>query len=293
MNEGRSKVANPQPDSFIKINPDVMEALAKIRIPGEARQVLDFIIRKTWGWHKTWDRIALSQFVLGTNIKKVNILRALSKLMTMNLIIIQKDNANGHKYRFNKDFENWKPLSKKITTPKSLSKKITSVIQKDNESLSKKIPTKETNTKETNTKDKSTPSLKSLPVENVDNSPYPKPTQEKLKELAEMAAKVQQAGFPIYLFIQRIKKKVGYFPPPKAMIKACQRYLEDKGKIENAWAWFENVVKDESGSYFANLNVQRSEQYKKEPVSIGKIINSMITDKSCLPTGALAGAPGG
>ncbi len=122
----------------------------------------------------------------------------------------------------------------------------------------------------------------------VDNSLYPEPTKEELKELGDMTAKVNQSGFPVYLFIQRVKKKVGYFPPPKVMIKACQRYLEDKGKIENAWAWFANVVKDESGSYFADLNMQKSEQYKKEPVSIGKILNLMATDRSC----AVAGAPG-
>jgi len=146
-------MADVQPDKFIKINPNVMEALAKIRIPGEARQVLDFIIRKTWGWHKKEDRIPLSQFVLGTNLKKPNILRALSKLITMNLIIIKKDNANGHKYIFNKDFEMWKPLSKKITSGKALSKKITSVIKKDNKSLSKKIPSKDT-TKDIYSKDR-------------------------------------------------------------------------------------------------------------------------------------------
>jgi hypothetical protein len=47
-------------------------------------------------------------------------------------IIIKKDN---NLYRFQKDFDCWKPLSKKIT----LSKKIITVIKKDNLPLSKKI----------------------------------------------------------------------------------------------------------------------------------------------------------
>lgn len=131
------------------------------------------------------------------------------------------------------------------------------------------------------------------PINNVDNSPYPKPTQEKLKELAKIIARVDKTGFSIPILIQRFKKKVGYFPPPEVMIKACRRYLKDEREIRNAWAWFEKVIKDESGSYFADLNVQRSEEHKKEPVSIGKILSRIATDKSCLPAGAMAAVAGG
>ncbi|RLC34436.1 hypothetical protein DRH14_02990 [Candidatus Shapirobacteria bacterium] len=139
---------------------------------------------------------------------------------------------------------------------------------------------KETHSKETHSKEQIKPSAEA-DADNVENLPYPEPSKEDLKELAGKTAKVQQSGFPIYAFLQRVKKKVGYFPPPKAMIKACQRYLEDKEKIRNAWAWFESVVKAESSSYFADLNIQRSKQYKKEPISIGKILNRMAMEESC------------
>lgn len=115
---------------------------------------MDFIIRKTWGWHKREDMIPLNQFVNGTGLNKPCVLRAVNKLSEMNLIVIKKDNENGVKYSFNKHYDTWKPLSKKIT----LSKKIMTVIKKDNESLSKKITplykdSKET-TKETISKEK-------------------------------------------------------------------------------------------------------------------------------------------
>lgn len=156
-------MANPQcADGFTRIANELLEALAQIRIPGEARQVLDVILRKTYGYGKVADAISLSQFVLATGILKPNVCASLNQLRKMNLII-QKDNATANIYSINKDYTSWQPLSKKITLgennqhnqglegdnaiiQKDNGQKI--VIQKDNASLSKKIPTKENYTKE-------------------------------------------------------------------------------------------------------------------------------------------------
>jgi phage replication O-like protein O len=143
----------PQLENYTKIANELLEAIAAIRIPGEAMQILLVIIRKTCGYHKKKDAISLSQFASITGMKKPNVCRAVKKLLDMNIIkplskkiikIIEKDNAYISEYELNKDFASWKPLSKKIT----LSKKIINVIKKDNLPLSKKIPTKETITKE-------------------------------------------------------------------------------------------------------------------------------------------------
>ena len=134
-------MANPRLENgYTRIANEVMEALCSIRISGEARQCLDVIIRKTWGFNKKTDKIALSQFVLLTKMSKPSICRALNKLYSMNIIIIKKDNGDIIKkdntkissYGVNKDFSFWKALSKKITPSKALSKKIISVIKKDN-----------------------------------------------------------------------------------------------------------------------------------------------------------------
>ena len=141
-------MANPQKENgYTPIANDIMDALVGIRIPGEARQMLDFVLRKTYGWGKPSDNISVSQFQAATGIKKPNLIRARKILLEMNLIIIKKDN-DIPEYRINKDFETWAPLSKKIT----LSKKIIVVIEKDNLPLSKKIPTKTILTKTTLTK---------------------------------------------------------------------------------------------------------------------------------------------
>lgn len=150
---GGAVLANPQIEdgNYSRLSNEILEALCRIRIPGEARQVFDFILRKTWGWNKREDRISLSQFTAGTGLKKPIVCRSITKLREMNLIIINNDNGNLSFYRINKDFESWIPLSKK----KTLSKKIMSVVNSDNKPLSKMIHTKD-NT-DTITKDNTIP----------------------------------------------------------------------------------------------------------------------------------------
>lgn len=156
-------MASPQcEDGYIRFASELWEAVCRFRIPGEARQIFDFIARKTYGYNKKEDAIALSQFCLATGIKKPNVVRAIKQLQSMNLII-KKDNGISSIYSINKDYTSWRPLSKAITP---LSKAITlkqnnqqnqglkgdksiiqndneqkSVIKSDNESLSKAIPT--------------------------------------------------------------------------------------------------------------------------------------------------------
>ena len=190
-------MSNPQAENgHTDIANEIFDALARIRIPGEARKVMDFIIRKTWGWHKKEDCIPLSQFVDGPGIKKPIVCRALKKLSDMNLIIIKKDNDTRTTYCFNKDYDSWKPLSKKIT----LSKKIMSVIKKDNASLSKKSTTKTTTTKDTITKDKYS----------VDFSLFYKAYPNKKEPMAAWKAwkKLNGKRPPIETILEAIKKQI-------------------------------------------------------------------------------------
>ena len=115
--EGKTIKKEPNPqieDGFVKIATELWEALTKIRIPGQARQVLDAIFRKTYGWHKKEDIISLSQLEKMTNLKRPNIIRAREKLLSMNLIVIKKDNEGNINYRIQKNYLKWKPLSKTI-----------------------------------------------------------------------------------------------------------------------------------------------------------------------------------
>jgi len=77
-------------------------------------QAVLFVLRKTNGYNKREDIISLSQFSLGTGLKKPNCIRGIDKALRMGLII-RTDNGNHYTYRINKDFNSWKPLSTEIT----------------------------------------------------------------------------------------------------------------------------------------------------------------------------------
>lgn len=134
----KNNMSNPQLENgYVRIATELWEALCRIRIPGEARQILDFIIRKTYGFQKRSDRIALSQFVEGTGISKPHVVRGLRKLESMNMIVIKTDNAIAQKgngnivsYSLNKAYTDWMPLPKKATRrcPKRVPQKI--ILQK-------------------------------------------------------------------------------------------------------------------------------------------------------------------
>jgi len=80
-------MASPQKeDGYTAISNEIMEALGRTRIPGEARQILDVILRKTYGWNKLTDSISLSQFVECTGISKPHVSMGIKKLLSMNLI---------------------------------------------------------------------------------------------------------------------------------------------------------------------------------------------------------------
>ncbi len=73
-------MANPQIENgHTKIANEIMDALCCFRIPGEARQVLDCIIRHTWGWNKKTDKISLSQFVAMTGLMKTAIVKSIKR----------------------------------------------------------------------------------------------------------------------------------------------------------------------------------------------------------------------
>jgi len=120
-------MANPQKEKGgTIIASEVMEALCKFRIPGEVRQIVDVVIRQTWGWNKKEDWISNSQFVEKTGMRKGNVCRSLSKAITHRLVI-QSDNG----YRFNKDYESWLSFERTVIIS------ATKVIKKDNKLLSK------------------------------------------------------------------------------------------------------------------------------------------------------------
>ena len=139
-------MASPQiTDGYTKIANEIMDALCRIRIPGEEMQVLNAILRKTYGWQKCEDAIALSQFVEMTGMNKPHIIQSIKGLLLKKVITVTENgNSFAKVYKFNKDYDKWKPLPKKVMLPK----KVKCITENGNASLPKTVPTKETNTKE-------------------------------------------------------------------------------------------------------------------------------------------------
>ncbi len=151
-------MANPQIENgHVDISNEIFDALARTRIPGEARQVLDFIFRKTYGWHKKEDAISLSQFEKGTGLKRSNVCQSIKRLIEMN--IIYKGSSEKHTgsmelhtigiqvYGFQKDFEKWRVVVKRIPSPQFHTK---GSMEKGNLGVCNSIHTKETIQKKTN-----------------------------------------------------------------------------------------------------------------------------------------------
>ena len=133
-------MANPQKENgYTSIANDILDALAKTRIPGEARQMLDVIIRKTYGYGKTKDMISTSQFCDATGLKKSAIQRARKRLLVSNLITVYKnDTCQILTYSFQKDYEKWIQYTKSIPVYKNDTgyKNDTHCIQKSDQTVS-------------------------------------------------------------------------------------------------------------------------------------------------------------
>ncbi|OGY22755.1 MAG: hypothetical protein A2172_05290 [Candidatus Woykebacteria bacterium RBG_13_40_15] len=65
----------------------LIEALIKARLPGTYKDVCWTIIRKTYGWHKKEDGIALSQFELLTGLAKSYICQIIPKLVSRRIVV--------------------------------------------------------------------------------------------------------------------------------------------------------------------------------------------------------------
>jgi phage replication O-like protein O len=116
-------------NGFTRLANGLIEELAKIRIPGEAMQVLWVIIRKTYGFNKKKDKIPLSQFVDLTGVPRSSVCRAIKKLVGMNLVFVSdnKVTTSGNKvtsltteYGINKEVELWQGVVTKKRLPVTL-----------------------------------------------------------------------------------------------------------------------------------------------------------------------------
>ncbi len=99
---------DPDPkDGHIDIANELAEALMKVNLSGYQNRIIWCIFRKTYGWHKSTDKISFTQFEKMTGIKRRHIQRAVEKLEALNMIIIDRNNRV-NTYKFNSHYDTWK-----------------------------------------------------------------------------------------------------------------------------------------------------------------------------------------
>lgn len=119
---------------FTKIPNELLEALARTRIPGEARQMFDCLYRKIVGWNKSSDVISISQIREMTGLSNSAIFKARNKLRNMHMIrTTQLGRGLSISYEIITSYKTWKPLPKKVVVPNrvvGVPKKVVATTQK-------------------------------------------------------------------------------------------------------------------------------------------------------------------
>jgi phage replication O-like protein O len=147
-------MADPQTENgYIRFATELWEALCRTRIPGEARQVLDVICRKTYGFNKKRDAISLSQLCNATGLSRSHVCSAITKLTTMNIITKsspEKRTTGPTIYGIVKDYHKWRVVPKMGSPEKRASRKRElGSPEKGNRVVPKKGHTIDTYTKDT------------------------------------------------------------------------------------------------------------------------------------------------
>lgn len=105
-------MASPQVENgHTRIANEILEHLIQIPFKGCELAIVLFILRKTYGFHKTEDEISISQFEAGLSRSRQTIVTALKNLQLVNIARLVK---RGHSrncsnlWAFNKDYDTWK-----------------------------------------------------------------------------------------------------------------------------------------------------------------------------------------
>lgn len=108
-------MANPQLENgYFRIANEIAEALTRTNLSAYQSRILWAILRKTYGFSKKEDWIAISQLVSLTGLRKQHVSRTLKELRDRNMVT-----KRGYQIAFNKDYQGWRELPKGVTSHKS------------------------------------------------------------------------------------------------------------------------------------------------------------------------------
>lgn len=94
-------------DGYTRLANDILEAAYKVRLNGNAMSVLLAVVRMTYGWNKTRDRIAGVQIADETELSESEVSRAISQLVERNIITVEGDKRKVKTIGINKKIDEW------------------------------------------------------------------------------------------------------------------------------------------------------------------------------------------
>gem|GEM_PF-2011942 len=103
-------MANPQAENgYTKIANEILDALAKTKLNGTQRRILDVVFRYTYGFNRKSHNLSLTFIAEATNLDKSQVKREFNKLIDLELIKVFKEASfnNTRVVGINKDYEQW------------------------------------------------------------------------------------------------------------------------------------------------------------------------------------------
>ena len=144
-------MANPQLNNgYTKIANELLEAICRLNVSGNEMRILLYIIRRTYGFNRTYAEIPLSEISEAVGVRTVHISRALKRLAALNLIELHSSKGvKPQTISIVKNYEKWSvesctelPLPKMVTVTKNGNPSITkngnpSITKNGNPSITK------------------------------------------------------------------------------------------------------------------------------------------------------------
>jgi phage replication O-like protein O len=114
-------MASPQKEhGYTGIANEIIEALLKANLSAQEFKIILLIIRKTYGYRKKEDYISLRQIAQATGASVNGCSRAVNKLHRKKMIGVNRTvEGLPNKYKFNKDYSQWKGSTEVVTINRS------------------------------------------------------------------------------------------------------------------------------------------------------------------------------
>ncbi len=114
-------MANPQPDQFVRLSTELLEAMSQADMSGSEFRVFLAVIRKTYGHQKKTDQISISQLSEATGLSRRGVCKATTSLVNkMALGREQNGTTSITTYWIQKDYDKWALTSEQNGTSEQL-----------------------------------------------------------------------------------------------------------------------------------------------------------------------------